>query len=139
MKKIRCDMMSDDYMRVTFDDDYAFIDTNQGSEKTEIALTPAKIRKLRKQLKRALIEIKGRDAEKAQAEEYNPGDRVYLIEGHNEGDDWCTSPTVVGIDLSVPVELKDKRFDGKWVIEYTDIDGDTENGYAYGKSFGRRA
>lgn len=155
MKKIRCDVSSEDYLRVSVWGARAHIDAKQGAYETEIALSPSKIRKLRKQLKRALIEIEGESsAEKAwkrcdcdicvepgkeQAEEYKPGDRVYLIEGHNEGDDWCTSPTVVDIDLSIPVELKDKLFDGKWGIKYTMLDGDTENGFAHEKSFGRRA
>ena len=59
MKKIRCDSNPSDFLEVSVYCGYAYIDTQQGDESTEIKLSPEKIRKLRKQLKWALIEIEG--------------------------------------------------------------------------------
>ena len=59
MKKIRCDSNPSDFLVVSVYCGYAYIDTQQGDESTEIKLSPEKIRKLRKQLKWALIEIEG--------------------------------------------------------------------------------
>ena len=59
MKKIRCDSNPSDFLVVSVSCGYAYIDTQQGDESTEIQLSPEKIRKLRKQLKRALIKIEG--------------------------------------------------------------------------------
>lgn len=59
MKKIRCSMDFNDYLDVDSDEQYAFITIQCGNRSADIALSPSKIRKLRKQLKRALIEIEG--------------------------------------------------------------------------------
>lgn len=59
MKKIYCNSNPEDFIAVTISSGCAYIDTQQGDESTEIELSPDKIRKLRKQLKRALIEIEG--------------------------------------------------------------------------------
>lgn len=154
MKKIRCDMREDDFLRVIFDDDLAVIHARDGGETTEIALSPDKIRKLRKQLKRALIEIEGEDKkadesefharerncrEDEKAEKYKPGDQVYLIHGHNEGHVYEETPSVVNIDLRIPVTLVRQSMIGDWILEYTMIDGQKTTGCAYEKSFGPRA
>ena len=139
MKKIYCKYVPDDYLHITIGGDDVWVDIKQDNTVATFALCPDQIRKLRKQLKRALVKIEGVEPNKAQDEEYKPGDRVYLIEGNGEGKDWCTSPTVVDIDLSVPVELKEKLSAGKWVLKYKMIDGHENTGYAYEKSFGRRA
>ena len=153
MKKIRCDVMEEDYLYVNSDRKYAYLHSVQGSRNTEIALSPAKIRKLRKQLKRALVEIegepkkadeselraRGRDLHEDEKIEYKPGDLVYLIEGNSEGKDWFTSPSAVDIDLAVPVELVTIKNGSRWILKYTTTCGEELIGYASEKSFGRRA
>ena len=57
MKKIRCSSNPEDFLEVSVSCGCAYIDTRQGRESTEIELSPDKIRKLRKQLKYALIKI----------------------------------------------------------------------------------
>lgn len=59
MKKIYCSMDFDDYLYVDSDGQYAFIAIRCGNRSADIALSADKIRKLRKQLKRALLEIEG--------------------------------------------------------------------------------
>ena len=61
MKKIYCSMDFNDYLDVDSDEQYAFITIQCGNRSADIALSPSKIRKLRKHLKRALIEIEGND------------------------------------------------------------------------------
>ena len=63
MKKIYCDSNPRDFLVVSVSCGYAYIDAQAGGKITEIELSPNKIRKLRKQLKRALIEIEGEKAE----------------------------------------------------------------------------
>ena len=62
MKKIRCGFVDGDFLKVKVCSDFVLIDEHQSEVKTRIALSPAKIRKLRKQLKRALIAIEGDEA-----------------------------------------------------------------------------
>lgn len=60
MKKIRCDWVTEDFLKLKVDDRSDVIVTvKQGEGISEVRLSPDKIRKLRKQLKRALIEIEG--------------------------------------------------------------------------------
>ena len=60
MKKIRCDWAEWDYLKISpTDSSDIFLDVKQGGKRTRIRIGADKIRKLRKQLKRALIEIEG--------------------------------------------------------------------------------
>ena len=135
MKKICCEINDNDFIEVYRDgwveDGYYAIDLYADSGR--IILSPAKIRKLRKQLKRALKKIEG------EKEEYKPGDSVYLADGDDEGDDLCKSPSVCDINLSMPVKLIEGLGSGEWKLEYEACSGEIYTGYAYEKSFGRRA
>ena len=61
MKKIRCDMNTKDFIKVQgggwAEEGYCSIELR--ADTGRVILSPDKIRKLRKQLKRALIEIEG--------------------------------------------------------------------------------
>ena len=60
MKKIRCDFRAEDYIQISpIDSSDIVIGANQGGRCSSIRIGPAKIRKLRKQLKRALMKIEG--------------------------------------------------------------------------------
>lgn len=134
MKKIRCVRDSEDFLELSQsyvnDKEWLmFVRANSG----ELYLDAHAIRKLRKQLKRALIEIEGEKSE------YKPGDSVYLAEGDDEGDDFCKSPSVYDINLSRPVKLIESLGSEEWKLEYETCSGDINTGFAYEKSFGRRA
>ena len=151
MKKIHCDVTVEDYIKVNPYGDGAEIVIHEGSTGSTVFLSPVKIRKLRKQLKRALIEIEGEPKKADESElrarerdfrdekiEYKPGDQVYLIEGNcslglDEG------PFVVDINLSYPVKLIKREGNGMWRVEYVVVNDSRCTGYAYEKSFGRRA
>ena len=139
MKKIRCGFVNGDFLKVRACSDFVYIDEHQSEVKTRIALSPDKIRKLRKQLKRALVKIEGVEDKKAQDEEYKPGDRVYLLPWDNE----CPLSSVAArdIDFGRPVVLSELNDSiGLWSFEYTKLDGITQStGFAYEKSFGPRA
>ena len=143
MKKIRCDMVPSDWIKVgiardTIDPEDIIIEV-KSSEDVCIRLNPDKIRKLRKQLKRALNEIEGKPDDSIGKTEYNPGDSVYMIEGDGEGTNWSMSPTVTYIDISKPVTLNHRNEKGEWSLTYTLLDGSDNIGYAYEKSFGLQA
>ncbi len=60
MKKIRCDWVKGDFIRIADTSSLGIIlHTSQNGKWTRIRIGADKIRKLRKQLKRALIEIEG--------------------------------------------------------------------------------
>ena len=60
MKKIRCDFYAEDYIEISPIDSYSIIiRVNQDGKCSRICIGPDKIRKLRKQLKRALMKIEG--------------------------------------------------------------------------------
>ena len=156
MKKIRCNWVHNDYIKIELADDTHpvrdVIFRVESSDDGCVRLSTDKIRKLRKQLKRALVEIEGEPKEADEGEsnareeafrdekiEYKPGDRVYLIHGNNEGPVCEESPSVVDIDLRIPVTLVRHLICGDWSLEYTMIDGDTTLGFSYEKYFGRRA
>lgn len=143
MKKIRCNWVHNDYIKIELADDTHpvrdVIIRVESSDEGCVRLSPEKICKLRKQLKRALVEIEGEKCKKAQAEEYKPGDRVYLLPWGNE----CHLSSIAAqdIDLGKPVVLSELNGDiGFWSFEYTKLDGITQStGFAYEKSFGPRA
>lgn len=152
MKKIYCKYVPDDYLHVTMGGDDVWVDIKQENTVATFALSPDQIRKLRKQLKRALVKIEGESSEtkrcdcdicvepkKAQDEEYKPGDLVYLLPWDNE----CPLSSVAArdIDFGRPVVLSELNDSiGLWSFEYTKLDGITQStGFAYEKSFGRRA
>lgn len=62
-----------------------------------------------------------------------------MIEGDGEGTNWATSPAVAYIDISKPVTLNHRSEKGKWSLTYTLLNGSDNTGFAYEKSFGRRA
>ena len=105
MKKIRCSMDFNDYLAVDSDEQYAFITIQCGNRSADIALSPSKIRKLRKQLKRALIEIEGSLSEyteksgehqisSSQVSGPYIGNKFFLT----ESDDWPVSLSNYGIE-----------------------------------------
>lgn len=60
MKKIRCDFYAEDYIEISPIDSYSIIiRVNQDGKCSRIRISPEKIRKLRKQLKRVLMKIEG--------------------------------------------------------------------------------
>ena len=134
MKKIHCDFDGEDFLKISpFNSSDIFLDVNQEGKRSRIRIGADKIRKLRKQLKRVLVEIEGEEVD------YKPGDSVYLAEGDDEGDDYCKSPSVSSINLSIPVKLTKRLGSGEWELIYTMENGDETVGFAYEKSFGRRA
>ena len=138
MKKISCVLDGNDFVRVSSvfsdTDSGTFLESNEGEKMVQIYLSPRKIRKLRKQLKKALIAIEGEGKE----EGWKSGDKVFLVHGCNEGDDYCTSPSVIGIDISKPVTLIEERNSrGEWELEYKDVNNKACIGYAYEKDFKR--
>ena len=133
MKKIRCDWNVNDFLQLkVIDGSDVIIAAKQNENKSRVRINPDKIRKLRKQLKRALLEIEGEKTE------YKPGDSVYLVEGGGEGGDYDKSPSVCCINLSMPVKLIKKQESGRWMLEYETCSGCITTGFAYEKSFGRR-
>lgn len=67
MKKIYCSLAPNDFLKVTTDDDDGFIRINSNGVMCDVMLSPDKIRKLRKQLKKALREIEGMDQQEDEA------------------------------------------------------------------------
>ena len=59
MKKIYCDLHSKDFVSIDFDGEYAELSVWRDGEPNFSYLSPDKIRKLRKQLKKALLQIEG--------------------------------------------------------------------------------
>lgn len=60
MKKIHCDFYGEDFLKISHvDSSDIFLGVKQDGKLAGIRIGPDKIRKLRKQLKRALIEIEG--------------------------------------------------------------------------------
>ena len=58
MKKIKCDWVTEDFLKLKVSDYLDVIVTvKQNGKESKVHLSPDKIRKLRKQLKRALVEI----------------------------------------------------------------------------------
>ena len=134
MKKIYCDYSPNDSLRVSTDETDAFIVIKAHGERCDIMLSPNKIRKLRKQLKKALLRIEG------VKEKWKEGDKVFLIHGDGEGPDHSTSPSTHGIDLQHPVTLKHLEGGKRWVISYINTYGENVGlGYASEHSFGKRA
>ena len=137
MKKIYCDLEGKDYILINSGEwgrmCAASIDISTISS-GRIVIGAGKIRKLRKQLKKALIAIEGEGKE----EGWKSGDKVFLVHGCTEGDDYCTSPSVIGIDISKTVTLIEERNSrGKWELEYKDVNNEACIGYAYEKDFKR--
>lgn len=141
MKKIYCEHVCSDYIQVNTGEyggvKKCSIDIHSNVDR--IILDADKIRELRKQLKRALLEIEGKPEDSMREAEYKPGDSVYLAEGDDEGGDYVKSPSVCCINLSMPVKLIKKQESGKWMLEYEMCSGGITTGYAYEKSFGCRA
>ncbi len=64
MKKIYCDWSVNDFLQIeVVDGSNVIITAKQNENKSRVRINPDKIRKLRKQLKRALIEIEGEKKE----------------------------------------------------------------------------
>lgn len=139
MKKIYCDMNTADFLAVEPLSDGIFIISTEEGKVVQINLSPTKIRKLRKQLKKALLQIEGNDAKSDEdRDEWKAGDKVFLIHGPDEGSVWKNSPTTDGMDMSKPVELLSKDEDNRWTLRYTDTEGEEVEGFASEHSFGDR-
>ena len=138
MKNIYCEMNRADFVRVSsvWDDmdPGVSLDSKEGDKIVQIFLSPEKIRKLRKQLKKALIAIEGTDQEEWQA-----GDQCFLVNGNGQGADINETPTATGIDLNEKVTLVEKaKYNPKrWAIEYYDRRAVKCNGFASEKDFKR--
>ena len=84
MKKIRCDWDEKDFLKLKVADHSDVIVTvKQGDKRSRVRICPEKIHKLRKQLKRALIEIEDDSWEEKKDQD--------------EGDDWFSAGKTVKV------------------------------------------
>ncbi|QHJ84371.1 MAG: hypothetical protein [Bacteriophage sp.] len=82
MKKIRCELDNGDYAQISVEDGFVNLYVDQDDDVNVVVFSPAKIRKLRKQLKKALLQIEG--VKKAEGDWFSPGKKV-VITGDNTG------------------------------------------------------
>ena len=109
MKKIYCSSSPDDFLVVSVSFGYAYIDTQQGDESAEIELSPTKIRKLRKQLKRALIEIEG---EKKEDDWFSAG-KIVRVTNNFMGHGFPIGDMVRIVDINEGGVAKAEYLDGR--------------------------
>ena len=81
MKTIKCDLCCNDFVSVEFDSEYVELSVWEDGVANTVFLNPDKIRKLRKQLKKALLKIEG-VKEFAEVDWFSPGKKV-VITGEN--------------------------------------------------------
>ena len=82
MKKIYCDMDREDFLKVETDERHGYISIKNCGETKDVMLSPDKIRKLRKQLKKALEQIEG-VKETAEDDWFSPGKKVVITGNSN--------------------------------------------------------
>ena len=76
MKKIYCDMDREDSIKVETDERHGYISIKNCGETKDVMLSPDKIRKLRKQLKKALLKIE--DVKESEDDWFSPGKKVVI-------------------------------------------------------------
>lgn len=123
VKKIHCKVVDNDWVRVTegLDGESVCVTNKVDGVITNILLTPADARKLRKQIKKALEAIEGVDEEEAAPETSSPqfsvGDRVKIVGFSILGRETSTRPSGT-IHEVTEVDVSDAKFpyslDGVW-------------------------
>ena len=79
MKKIYCELANDDYAKISVEDGLVNLSVAQGDDVNVVVFSPDKIRKLRKQLKKALLQIEGVKDE-AEDDWFSPGKKVVITQ-----------------------------------------------------------
>lgn len=120
MKKIYCSSNPEDFLEVSVSCGWAYIDTRQGDQSTEIALSPTKIRKLRKQLKRVLIDIEG---EKKEDDWFSAGKTV-RVTNNFMGHGFLIGDMVRIVDINEDGVAKAEYLDGRdyWFLRKNDCE-----------------
>ena len=127
MKKIRCNSNPADFLAVSVFAGCVYIDAQQGDESTEIELSPDKIRKLRKQLKRALIEIEGERPETPTEDNWFSKGKLVKVVANNNSHEFPIGENVKivsGIEKDIHVFAKAEYLGGHdfWWVRKDDCE-----------------
>lgn len=110
MKKIRCDWYVNDFLRIeVVDGSNVIITAKQNGNKSRVRINPDKIRKLRKQLKRALIEIEG---EKKEDDWFSAG-KIVRVTNNFMGHGFPIGDMVRIVDINEGGVAKAEYLDGR--------------------------